>query len=289
MLTIHSFLQSLFHFVKNMVVRVTKQMYRRAAVWTTGFAVVTVVVLTSTGFGGGGKNALTVFAESKPRTTEEEPEETELITEAKIQVDLTDSRRQGQLVVGELLAKEVQQKQENQLAAQAEIEKVKKEIQLEAEAKAEAEAEEAAKRAAEAARKAEEEARRAAAVVPYSDQDYQVLLRIVQAEAGICDAKGKILVANVILNRVRDSEFPGNITDVVYQQSQFSPVSNGAIDSVKVTAQTVDCVKRALAGEDYSNGALYFMYRGGSRSHAVSWFDKRLTFLFQHERHEFFK
>ena len=28
----------------------------------------------------------------------------------------------------------------------------------------------------------------------------QVLLRIVQAEAGVCDEKGKILVANVVLN-----------------------------------------------------------------------------------------
>lgn len=284
MLTICSFLQSLFHFVKNLVVKVTKKMYRHAAVLTTGFAVVTVVALTSTSFGGGGKNALTVFAETVPETgqEEEEPEEIETITEAKIQVDLTDSRRQGQLVVGELLARDIQQKERNQLQARAEIEKVKKEVLMEAEAKAKAEAEEEAKRK-------EEEARKASAVVSYSDQDYQVLLRIVQAEAGVCDAKGKILVANVILNRVRNGEFPNNITDVVYQKSQFSPVSNGSINTVKVTSQTVECVNRALAGEDYSQGALYFMYRGGSRAQAVRWFDGRLTFLFQHERHEFFK
>ena len=126
-------------------------------------------------------------------------------------------------------------------------------------------------------------------MVSYSDEDYQVLLRIVQAEAGICDERGKILVANVILNRVRDGEFPDNITDVVYQKSQFSPVSDGSINRVKVSAQTIDCVDRALAGEDYSQGALYFMYRNGSRSSAVSWFDRHLTYLFQHERHEFFK
>lgn len=285
MLTIHSFLQNVFHFVKNLAVRVTKKLYRSAAVLSTGFAVLTVVALTSSGFGGGGRNALVAFAETKAVTAEEpeeKSEETELITEAKIQVNLTDSRRQGQLVVGELLAKEVQKREKNQLTAQAEIEKVKKEILMETEAKAKAEAE-------QEARRKEEEARKAAAVVNYSDQDYQVLLRIVQAEAGICDTKGKILVANVILNRVKHKEFPNNITDVVYQKSQFSPVSNGSINSAKVTSQTVDCVNRALQGEDYSQGALYFMYRGGSRSHAVSWFDGRLTFLFQHEKHEFFK
>ena len=40
----------------------------------------------------------------------------------------------------------------------------------------------------------------------------------------------------------------------------------GSINTVKVTRQTIDCVDRALQGEDYSQGALYFMYRGGSRS-----------------------
>lgn len=288
MLTFYSFLQTVFHFVKSLVTRVTKKMYRSAAVLSTGFAVVLVVALTSSGFGGGGKNALTVFAETRSDLSdeaEEEPEEIEFITEAKIQVDLTDSRRQGRLVVGKSLEKDVQEQQENEAEAREKLEQVKQEILEEEQAKAEAEA----RRAEEEARKAEEEARKAAAVVSYSEQDYQVLLQIVQAEAGICDEKGKILVANVVLNRVRSQQFPDTITDVVYQPSQFSPVSNGSIHRVKVTDETIDCVNRALVGEDYSQGALYFMYRGASRAHAVSWFDGNLTFLFQHEQHEFFK
>lgn len=135
----------------------------------------------------------------------------------------------------------------------------------------------------------EENKKAEATVVPCSQEDYQILLRIVQAEAGICDDTGKVLVANVILNRVRDEEFPDTIKEVVYQKSQFSPVSNGTINTCKVTQQTVDCVNRALMGEDYSQGALYFMNRRGARSGAADWFDGRLTFLFQHERHEFFK
>lgn len=280
MLTFHSFLRCVYHFVTKMAVRVKGQMYRDASGLTAGLAILMVVVLTSSGFGGGGKNALTAMAET--RAALEETEETKDLTEAKVQIDLTDSRRQGQIVVGKLLAREVQQKQEVLSAAEAEIELVKREVLKEAQEKAQAEAE-------EAARKAEEEAKKASAVISCSEQDYQTLLRIVQAEAGICDEKGKILVANVIINRVKSGEFPDNITDVVYQKSQFSPVSNGSINTVKISSQTVDCVKRALAGEDYSNGALYFMNRSGSRPGAVSWFDGRLTFLFQHERHEFFK
>ena len=278
MLTLYSFLQNVFLFVKTVAVKVTKRTYRSAAVFVSAASVITVVALTSSGFGSGGKNMLVAFAETNSgepeNTEEEEPEETELLTEAKIQVDLTDSRRQGQRFVGQMLTQDVQRQEESRIAAQAEIEEVKKQILMEAET---------------ARKKAEEEAKRAAAVVAYSDEDYQVLLRIVQAEAGICDDKGKILVANVIINRVKNSEFPNTIKSVVYEKSQFSPVSNGSINTVKVTRQTIDCVHRALQGEDYSQGALYFMYRGGSRSGAIRWFDRHLTFLFSHEKHEFFK
>ena len=110
-----------------------------------------------------------------------------------------------------------------------------------------------------------------------------------QAEAGICDTKGRILVANVIINRVKSGDFPNTITDVVYQKSQFSPVSDGRLNSCTVTQETVEAVDRALAGEDYSQGALYFMNRGRSYSHNVNWFDRNLTYLFNHDRHEFFK
>lgn len=135
----------------------------------------------------------------------------------------------------------------------------------------------------------EQTKRDARAAINCSDEDYNTLLRIVQAEAGVCDEKGKILVANVIINRVRSPRFPNTIRGVVYQANQFSPVSNGSINRVRVTQETIDCVDRALAGEDYSQGALFFMNRGRSRSGAVGWFDRSLTYLFSHDGHEFFK
>ncbi len=78
----------------------------------------------------------------------------------------------------------------------------------------------------------------------------------------MCDDRGKILVANVIINRVKNKKFPNSVKAVVYEPSQFSPVLDGTINSCKVTQQTIDCVNRALEGEDYSGGALYFMNRG---------------------------
>lgn len=127
------------------------------------------------------------------------------------------------------------------------------------------------------------------ASVSCSDQDYNTLLRIVQAESGGCDLKGRILIANVILNRVESDEFPDTISDVVYQKHQFSPVNNGSINTCKVSDMTVEAVNRALAGEDYSEGALYFMNRKESSPKNVRWFDRSLEYLFQHEKHEFFR
>ena len=135
----------------------------------------------------------------------------------------------------------------------------------------------------------EQEKAAARAAMGCSEEDYNTLLRIVQAEAGVCDDKGKILVANVILNRVKNPKFPNSIRGVVYQSNQFSPVSNGSINRVQVTQDTVECVDRALAGEDYSQGALFFMNRGKSRRGAAGWFDRSLTYLFSHDGHEFFR
>lgn len=290
-----SFLQSVCQLVKSIVtpvVTMTKRMYRSSAVIMVGTVVVAVMTFTSAGFTGGGHNALTAYAEtaSTEAEPEEETEETALLTEAKIQFHLTDSEnlKSGQLLVGNTLAGNVQKQLAIRQEQQTAIERTKEEIRQIEEERQKTEAREAAERAEKERAQAEEEARRSAATA-CSSQDYELLTRIVEAEAGICDLKGRILVANVILNRVRDDEFPDNITDVVYQKSQFSPVYDGRLNTCKVTEETVEAVDRALAGEDYSQGALYFMNRVRSRSRNVSWFDRHLTFLFQHEKHEFFR
>ena len=127
----------------------------------------------------------------------------------------------------------------------------------------------------------------------FSQSDIEVLQRIVEAEAGGEDADGRLLVANVVLNRVKDDMFPDNIPDVVFQKdngvTQFSPVSNGSYYRVTVSEETMAAVERALAGEDISDGALYFVARKYADPKNLKWFDENLTFLFQHGGHEFFR
>lgn len=125
-----------------------------------------------------------------------------------------------------------------------------------------------------------------------TEEDKEVLLRIVEAEATAEDVKGRMLVANVILNRVLSSKFPDNITDVVFQNNgktyQFSPIKDGRYWSVTVSEKTREAVKRVLNGEDYSQGALYFAARELANPNNMSWFDRELTRLFRYGVHEFF-
>ena len=122
--------------------------------------------------------------------------------------------------------------------------------------------------------------------------EYYTLLQIVEAEATGEDIEGKMLIANVILNRVRDERFPNTIEGVVWQQidgsAQFQPTIDGRINTVEITQSTIEAVDRVLAGEDSSEGALYFMARNGSDASSIGWFEENLTPLMTHGGHEYY-
>ncbi len=129
-------------------------------------------------------------------------------------------------------------------------------------------------------------------VYELSEEDYDALLRLVEAEASGEDIKGKMLVANVVLNRVESSSFPDTVKEVIYQRhngrAQFSPVATGKIDRVAVSEETVEAVERALCGEDESCGALYFVAPAYADAANHRWFQKNLTWLFSYNGHEFY-
>ena len=260
MLTFNSFLQNLFQFVKSLVIPVSKKIYKTAFVISTGTIITAIIVLASSNFTGGGKNALAAFNDSEELAEAEQEVEENDDTEANVQAVLTEEWQQARLLVGEqfLLKQQAAKDEQKKVITEAGLQKNILKIP----------------------------------VISYSQEDYEVMLKIVEAEAGDCGEIGKILVANVIINRVKDDRFPDTITEVVYQRTkttaQFSPVSNGSINRVTVTDETIACVERALYGEDYSEGALFFMMRSASTGKNVTWFDTQLKWLFKDGPHEFF-
>lgn len=128
--------------------------------------------------------------------------------------------------------------------------------------------------------------------IKISDSEYEDLLRIVEAEAGGEDKMGKMLVANVVLNRVEHESFPDTVSEVIFQSengiTQFSPISDGRFFRVKISEETKEAVDAALRGEDNSQGALYFAARKAADEDKMRWFDQNLTRLFAYGGHEFF-
>ncbi len=89
------------------------------------------------------------------------------------------------------------------------------------------------------------------------DDNILLLARLITAEAENQPFEGQVAVGAVVLNRLKSSEFPNTIREVIYQPGQFMPVSDGRI-RIEPTSISFKAAEAALAGEDPSRGALYF-------------------------------
>lgn len=95
----------------------------------------------------------------------------------------------------------------------------------------------------------------------YTAEDVFWLARIVHAESQGEPLRGQIAVANVILNRVKDKNYPNTIYGVIFDCNygvQFQPIVNGAIYNTP-SKSSVSAAKRAVYGENYVGDCLYFL------------------------------
>jgi N-acetylmuramoyl-L-alanine amidase len=93
-----------------------------------------------------------------------------------------------------------------------------------------------------------------------AEEDYwgelELLAACVEAEAGNQGLEGKRLVADVILNRVEDPDFPDTIEGVITQPYAFTSYWNGMVSSVSISDETFQAVSMEL--EERSNTELLF-------------------------------
>lgn len=127
-------------------------------------------------------------------------------------------------------------------------------------------------------------------IVDLNDKDLYILEAVVYGEAAGEPMEGKIAVAAVVLNRLKDSRFPNTIKEIVYQDKQFSCVwSVKSLFHIYTGNKEVEeAVKRALKGEDPTNGALYFCNPKYSKKEALKWF-ATLEYICTIGNHNFYK
>ena len=94
--------------------------------------------------------------------------------------------------------------------------------------------------------------------VSISEDDFDLLARIVRAEAQTEPFEGKVAVAAVVLNRLESPKFPKSIKKVIYQPGQFQPVSNGEINK-PADKESIKAVEAALSEKrNIAKDSLFF-------------------------------
>ena len=90
-----------------------------------------------------------------------------------------------------------------------------------------------------------------------SNNDLNLLARVVYSESRGEPYAGQVAVAAVVLNRVKSSSFPNTISGVVYQQGAFTAVSDGQIN-LSPNQTAYNAARDALNGWDPCYGAIYY-------------------------------
>ena len=91
----------------------------------------------------------------------------------------------------------------------------------------------------------------------YSSSDYDLLARIISAEARGESYLGQVAVGAVILNRIEHPSFPDTIPGVIYQKGAFSCLYDGQFYQ-PVADSAYSAARDALNGLDPSGGAIYY-------------------------------
>ena len=91
----------------------------------------------------------------------------------------------------------------------------------------------------------------------YSSSDYQLLARLISAEARGEPYSGQVAVGAVVLNRVEHPSFPNSISGVIYQSGAFSCLYDGQFNK-PVSDSAYSAARDALNGMDPSGGAIYY-------------------------------
>lgn len=88
-------------------------------------------------------------------------------------------------------------------------------------------------------------------------EDLELLAKIIYAEARGESFQGQVAVGAVVLNRVKDPDFPKTIKGVVYEPGQFTAIEDKQIE-LKPDSKAYQAAEAAIEGEDPTNGAVFY-------------------------------
>ena len=123
--------------------------------------------------------------------------------------------------------------------------------------------------------------------INYTAEELEMLCYVLQNEVGYMSDNSKIAVANVIINRVKSSNFPGTLSGVLTSPNQFTAISNYYNKTNAPTERVRNCAIRALNGENNIGNAVYYYAPKYCGESSAQWFES-LTFCAELEGQRFF-
>lgn len=109
----------------------------------------------------------------------------------------------------------------------------------------------------------------------YSNNDVNLLARLIYGEARGESYVGQVAVGAVVLNRVKSASFPNTVAGVIYQGYAFTAVADGQIN-LTPNATAKKAAQDAMNGWDPTYGAIYYYNPATATS---SWIFSRQTLV----------
>jgi N-acetylmuramoyl-L-alanine amidase len=98
-------------------------------------------------------------------------------------------------------------------------------------------------------------------VVSYTNEELDLLARLIMAETESQPYEAKVAVGSVVVNRIQSGLFASTVSGVINQKIgeyyQFTPVQNGWINR-PANEECYRAAKEALNGVDTTNGAIWY-------------------------------
>ena len=119
-------------------------------------------------------------------------------------------------------------------------------------------------------------------IINYTDNDLDLLARIMRAEALGEGNLGMLMVGNVVVNRVLANcltfKNVNSLYDAIYHPNQFVGTTSSLFNGAETTTEK-QLAKRILRGEYYypATNALWFYAPSGNSDCKTTWYDQELA------------
>lgn len=113
--------------------------------------------------------------------------------------------------------------------------------------------------------------------------EFNLFAKIVESEAEGKSFSQKIHVAQSIINRWNNPEFPDTITGVITEHKQYTPYLKGTYKKKTPTESTIRAIEYSYQFEDTTQGATYFC------SNKSKWHINNLEFIWYDGAHYFYR